>query len=116
MPYPSNRYEVMPSPEGGPTVRFLGPTLIRSTEDPEAIADEVMRLTEHEAGDVVWLDLAEVEFVNAATLTLLLALAKRLGSAGRQLRLVNVGPMVAEVFEVAKLTEQLGVGELQPAA
>jgi ABC-type transporter Mla MlaB component len=111
-----HRFKLLPDPDGGPVIRFPGPTAVWSLEDPEAVADELSRLPDLEGGGAVRLDLEEVEFVNAATFTLLRALAQRLRGADRELRLVNVRPMLAEVFEAAQWSEPFGLSELQPVA
>src|SRR5262249_28064003 len=94
---PCDRYVTLPSSDGPTAVRFAGPTLVWSLEDPEVVADELFRLTEAAGWEVLSLDLARVEFMNAATLQMLVALRQRLGAAGRRLCLRNVRPLVAEV-------------------
>jgi anti-anti-sigma factor len=78
----------------------------------EANADEFGReldaLARAARPDLV-LDLAAVEFLSSAVLTRLLGLDRQLRAGGGRLSLVNLRPMVREVFAMTRLDDVLEV-------
>ncbi len=71
----------------------------------DVTSEEVFRLVERCAEQELSLDCGDVEIITAAGLSLLLRLRRRLLAEGKQLRLFNVRPFVAEVFAVTRLNE-----------
>jgi anti-anti-sigma factor len=55
------------------------------------------------------LDLAAVQFLSSPGLNMLWALHKRVAASGGRLSLIQVSPLVYEVFEVTRLTLRLDV-------
>jgi anti-sigma B factor antagonist len=84
-------------------IHFAGPKVVLNEENTPAIAAELFRLADCFAGYDLLVDLDHVPFVSTPGLTMLLQLHKRVQAAGRNLRLANLQPHIAEVFQVTRL-------------
>jgi anti-anti-sigma factor len=75
----------------------------------KGIEEQLLRLAGARAQPRLHLDLRSVENVSSMTLAKLVSLHKRLGAAGGQLSLGNVGPKVYRLLERTRLTNVLDV-------
>jgi anti-anti-sigma factor len=57
------------------------------------------------------LDLAGIEYLGAAALSVFVSLHRRVRAAGGELTLTNFGPIVGEIFDVTRLTGLFSLGE-----
>jgi anti-anti-sigma factor len=80
------------------------------------LGHELFRLVEGVARPRLRLDLARVRFLTSTVLGKLIALHKRVRSAGGELVLLNVAACVYEVFEVTRLHQFLEVRRPHMAA
>jgi anti-anti-sigma factor len=79
-------------------------------EATPAVAEELFDLAERLDRPELRLDCHNVEFVGAAALAALVKLRRRLGAAGRRLRLCNLTPAVAEVLAMTRLNRLFDIG------
>jgi anti-sigma B factor antagonist len=84
-------------------IHFTGHKVSLNQENTSAIAGELFRLADAFAGHDILVDLDHVPTVSTPGLTMLLQLRKRVQAAGRRLRLDNLQPHIAEVFQVTGL-------------
>jgi anti-anti-sigma factor len=75
-----------------------------------AVRDELFTLADRPR---LRLDLTGVEYLGAAALAAFVALHKRMREAGGELTLVNLGPVVGEIFDVTHLTKVFDLGPAQ---
>jgi len=80
-----------------------------SDANAEALGEELSRLLKGAARPRLRLDLARVRFLTSIVLGKLVALHKRVRSAGGELVLLNVAGGVYEVFAVTRLDQVLDV-------
>ena len=93
--------EIRQSEEHGVTcIALLGRLDELATSDAERAFTEVL---EGGAKEVL-LDLEGVEYVSSSGLRVLLLLAKSMEKSGGTLKLCNLSPFVAEVFEISNFT------------
>ena len=64
--------------------------------------------TQHLAGNVT-IDFSDVTFCDSSGIAALVGLYHRLDATGHRVRVVNVHPAIARVFELCGLVEPLGV-------
>src|SRR4051812_7100082 len=93
--------------QGGTLVRF--PAGVLDAEAVRAVRRELARSADPSLRRDLSLDLGNVRFVTAEALSGLVALHGELRACGKALTVVNVRPLLAEVFAVTRLTGSLGV-------
>jgi len=71
-----------------------------------AVGRKLLTVATATDGAVVELDCAELTFIDASGVTMLLDVANR---SGKQVRLVNLIPCCRRVFEILDLDEQFGI-------
>jgi anti-anti-sigma factor len=84
-------------------LRFAGPRVALDEQGTRRMSEELLALAGGPGSGRVLVDFANVAYLNAATLGLLVLLHKRLQARGRRLVVCNLAPPLYEVFEVANL-------------
>lgn len=65
-------------------------------------------------GGAVVVDMASLTFIDSTGITALLEVRRRLDTQGRTLRVENISPPAARIFELTGLTEVFMDGEVDP--
>ena len=91
------------------------PTTRLGTVDGGPADERLFSLIEEVQQTQLSLDFGNVNFISSLGLAMLLALHKRLAESGRRLAIVNLQPLVYEVFSVTRLNTMLDVRQQEPA-
>jgi anti-anti-sigma factor len=86
-------------------IRLRGVATYKDT----AVLQECIRLIEKHSQPLVVIDLAGLEFIGSAALGALIAIKKRVGACGGQLRLAALTSAVREILTVAGLSNFFSV-------
>lgn len=95
--------------ESGTHVRFTGELVHLDGQNSQILGDPVSALIEEGGSNRLILDFANVDYVTGSALARLILLHQRLQARGGWLTLINVPPLVYEVFEITRLTKYLDV-------
>lgn len=87
--------------QGGGTFKLTGRLDAAQTENAEALLGS--------ATGAVTLDLADLEYIASAGISVVLALFKRLHAQGQSLKLIRLTPHVLNVFRYAGLDQILDI-------
>ncbi|RKZ14246.1 hypothetical protein DRQ53_11945 [bacterium] len=87
--------------QGGGSYRLTGRLDAAQVEVAEGLLDD--------ASGPVTLDMAELDYIASAGISVVLALFKRLHGDGQALRLINLTPHVMNVFKYAGLDQVLDI-------
>lgn len=98
--------------EGGVTIRVEERRLDAAVAT--TFKDRVRNLAAH-AGDVVTIDLSEVDFLDSSGLGAIIAIFKSM-PAGRRLELIGVSPNVERVFKLTRMDSVLSFRLAAPPA
>ena len=90
-------------------IRFGGDSVELDDQTAPAIQKELFSLADQHGGRDLVMDFHNVTLLNSTGLELLLGLRKRVLATGGRLRLCNVGPFVAEVFQATQLADVFGL-------
>ncbi|MCH7728587.1 MAG: anti-sigma factor antagonist [Planctomycetes bacterium] len=82
----------------------------------QEVADELFSLVKEHGVNKIVLNLGNVEFLQSMALGRFVALKELTSGANGELRLCNLRPTVAELFEITGLTEVLDIRHDQDAA
>jgi anti-sigma B factor antagonist len=93
-------------------IRFHGNLDTNSAPEGQQSLNKII----DDGGSKLLVNLAGVDFVSSAGLRILLVTAKRLGSAGGDMRISNLNEVVDEVFEMSGFSTILDVYETESQA
>jgi anti-sigma B factor antagonist len=96
------------------TVRFRGEQVLLDEATSHAVLGELFGLADRPVFAELLLDFHNVEYLTSTTLGLLITLRKQLAAAGRDLRLRNLLPHIAEIFAITRLDRLFDIHPAEP--
>jgi anti-anti-sigma factor len=98
------------------TVRFLGEQVLLDEANSHTVLGELFGLADQLAFTELLLDFHNVEYLTSTTLGLLITLRRQLAAVGRDIRLRNLLPHIAEIFVITRLDRLFDVRPAEPLA